>query len=208
MSIQRVDLWTGMLLTVALILQLTLYVQLNEQWGEFNSRALGVFIPLIAGVAIWSWIHVWLKHLPMDASTPSVRQQLKYTQILVAALFAAMPLQGLLARADVPLPNGAMGLVVIGAMFTILGNRTSKLRKNASVGIRNTWTLADDEVWLRTHRLLARVMVLGGIVLIAVALLRTNHQSVHAVIALFFIGLILVRFYSFCVYRRLHRSSQ
>ncbi len=144
----------------------------------------------------------------MDASTPSVRQHLKYTQILVAVLFAAMPLQGLLARGGVPMPSGTLGLVVVGVIFALLGNRISKLRKNASVGIRNTWTLADDEVWLRTHRLLSRVIVLGGFGLIAVALLRTSYHWVHASIALFVVGVLSVRFYSFLEYRRLHRTSQ
>ena len=207
MTTRRVDVWTGVLLLVALVLQLTLYLQFNAQPDGFNPTLPVMLVPPIAVAAIWLWIHVWIKHLPADASTPSVRRQLRYIQILVAAGIAAMPLHSVLTNIGIPMPRGVLGLVVIGALIVAFGNRMSKLRKNASVGIRNTWTLADDEVWLRTHRLLGRVLVGGGTSLIAVALLRADYQWAHAAVAALVAALLAVRFYSFWVYRQLNPTQ-
>ncbi|HMC92889.1 MAG TPA: SdpI family protein, partial [Allosphingosinicella sp.] len=40
----------------------------------------------------------------------------------------------------------------IGAMFVLIGNQLGKSRSMYLVGIRTPWTLASEEVWIRTHR--------------------------------------------------------
>src|SRR5262249_13952430 len=50
----------------------------------------------------------------------------------------------------------------VGVMFSVLGNWMGKIRRNFYVGIRTPWTLANDEVWERTHRSGGKVMMLIG----------------------------------------------
>ena len=40
-------------------------------------------------------------------------------------------------------------------LFIIIGNVMGRIRPTFFVGIRTPWTLADDEVWRKTHRLAA-----------------------------------------------------
>ncbi|WP_143156899.1 SdpI family protein [Thermosyntropha lipolytica] len=49
-------------------------------------------------------------------------------------------------------------------MFILIGNFMGQFRHNYFVGIKTPWTLADEDVWQKTHRLGARVWVIGGIV--------------------------------------------
>jgi uncharacterized membrane protein len=42
-----------------------------------------------------------------------------------------------------------------------------KVERNWWVGLRTPWTLANDEVWLRSNRFGGRLMIVGGLVLIA-----------------------------------------
>lgn len=69
----------------------------------------------------------------------------------------------------VPVVRAVMGGV--GALFMVLGNFLGKTTPNFFVGIRVPWTLADNEVWAKTHRLAGWLFVLAGIVTIAVAVL-------------------------------------
>jgi len=45
-----------------------------------------------------------------------------------------------------------------------------KLTKNFFVGIRTPWTLANDEVWLRTHRLGGKLFAVAGLGIVVSAL--------------------------------------
>jgi uncharacterized membrane protein len=88
----------------------------------------------------------------------------------------------------------------MGGLFIVLGNLMSKTSKNFFVGIRTPWTLANDEVWLRTHRFGGKVFAVVGLLLIAVAALRGSIMSV--IVGAVLAGLI-PWFYSYFQYRRL-----
>lgn len=57
-------------------------------------------------------------------------------------------------------------LLVVSVLFMALGNYMNTIQPNYFIGIRTPWTLQDNEVWRKTHRLGARVWVLGGATLV------------------------------------------
>lgn len=69
----------------------------------------------------------------------------------------------------------------LGLLFIAIGNVLGQVRFNYFVGVRTPWTLADEAVWRRTHRLAAKVWVLGGLVCLVLAPFRT----LWAVVAFF-----------------------
>ncbi|WND03989.1 SdpI family protein [Temperatibacter marinus] len=62
-------------------------------------------------------------------------------------------------------------LVAMSLMFLIMGNYISKTRSNFFIGIRTPWTLTSETVWVKTHRLAARLMVPVSMVVLILALL-------------------------------------
>lgn len=71
-----------------------------------------------------------------------------------------------------------------GVLLIAVGNYLGKARRNAIVGLKTPWTLADDTVWDRTHRFTGMGMVLGGLVLIVLALVLKDSVAIGAAIAL------------------------
>jgi uncharacterized membrane protein len=69
----------------------------------------------------------------------------------------------------------------VGAMFVLIGNQLGKSRSMYLVGIRTPWTLASEEVWIRTHRLGGKLMVLGGLLMIVAAFLPLPSGLLAAV---------------------------
>lgn len=57
-----------------------------------------------------------------------------------------------------------------GAVMIVTGNVAGKIRANTSFGVRTPWTLADAEVWDRTHRFYGVLSVLCGVVLVLLPL--------------------------------------
>ncbi|WP_322821750.1 SdpI family protein [Chloroflexus sp.] len=47
-------------------------------------------------------------------------------------------------------------------LIVVLGNELGRVTPNYFVGIRTPWTLADPDVWRKTHRVGARLFVAGG----------------------------------------------
>jgi uncharacterized membrane protein len=59
----------------------------------------------------------------------------------------------------------------IGLLFMLIGNQLGKSRSMYIMGIRTPWTLASEEVWIKTHRLGGKLMVPGGLLMLLAALL-------------------------------------
>lgn len=53
-----------------------------------------------------------------------------------------------------------------GALFIVLGNVMPRARPNWLFGIRTPWTLTNDRVWERTHRLGGLLFVIAGVILV------------------------------------------
>jgi uncharacterized membrane protein len=70
-----------------------------------------------------------------------------------------------------------------GALLALIGNTMGRLRRNSWAGIRLPWTLNDDEIWRRTHRVGARAFVLAGIVTMLAALVLNGPAVFVCVMA-------------------------
>ena len=61
--------------------------------------------------------------------------------------------------------------VLICLLFILMGNMMGKIKHNYFFGIRTPWTLADPDVWNRTHRLGGRLWFIIGVLLLPCCLL-------------------------------------
>ncbi|MGM0525590.1 MAG: SdpI family protein [Pseudomonadota bacterium] len=91
--------------------------------------------------------------------------------------------------------SGALGLLLL-----LTGNYFGKLRKNFFIGIRTPWTLANEEVWNRTHRLAGWLFVLAGLVLFISAFLTT---SIWLILPAILIAALVPAGYSLWIYKRI-----
>jgi uncharacterized membrane protein len=108
-----------------------------------------------------------------------------------------------LAAIGTPLPLDRIVTAGLGGLFVVLGNFMGKMRKNFFIGIRTPWTLASDEVWLRTHRLGGRVFVLAGAGMITAGL---SGAGAGAVLPLGLAAGLIPAVYSYVIYRKIERG--
>jgi uncharacterized membrane protein len=91
--------------------------------------------------------------------------------VTVMAGMVALHVVSLLASSGHSLRIGAAISVVLGVMLTALGNWLGKVRRNFYLGIRTPWTLANDAVWEKTHRLGGKLFVVVGVASVLAGLL-------------------------------------
>lgn len=64
----------------------------------------------------------------------------------------------------------------LGAMLAMGGNQLGKSRSMYLIGFRTPWTLASEEVRIKTDRLAGKLMVGGGLVMFAAAALAIPFE--------------------------------
>ena len=91
----------------------------------------------------------------------------------------------------------------LGVVLVLIGNQLGKSRSMYLIGIRTPWTLASEEVWVKTHRLGGRLMVAGGILMIVAALLPLPSGLLATIlVATVILAAGVPVIYSFLLWRR------
>jgi uncharacterized membrane protein len=97
----------------------------------------------------------------------------------------------------------------IGLMLAMIGNQLGKSRSMYLVGIRTPWTLASEEVWIKTHRLGGKLMILAGIAIAGAALLPLSPTTVAIVFGTAIgVAAVIPIVYSYLLWRRERRGDQ
>ncbi|MDF2678564.1 MAG: hypothetical protein K0Q97_2917 [Bacillota bacterium] len=88
----------------------------------------------------------------------------------------------------------------VGLLFAIIGNSMPKFKQNFYAGIRTSWTLADDDVWFKTHRLGGKIWFIGGILMMISTILPDVLKTIvfFTVVALIVLVPII---YSYIIYK-------
>ncbi|MEB2274229.1 SdpI family protein [Bacillus sp. ILBB4] len=68
--------------------------------------------------------------------------------------------------------------IMAGLVFIIIGNYLQRVRSNYFMGIRTPWTLSNETVWKKTHRLSGKLFFIGGLLILISAFLPDGYKSV------------------------------
>jgi uncharacterized membrane protein len=91
----------------------------------------------------------------------------------------------------------------VGAMLAVIGNQLGKSRSMYLIGLRTPWTLASEEVWIRTHRLGGKLMMAAGVIIVAAAALAVPPEAMMIVmLAVVAAAAAIPVVYSYLLWRR------
>ncbi len=99
------------------------------------------------------------------------------------------------------LPFVEILIVLMGILFIALGNYMPKCKQNYTFGIKLPWTIADEEVWNKTHRLAGFLWTVAGVVVLATAFLK----SFVLFISITVVVVVVPSVYAFVLYRKIHK---
>lgn len=171
--------------------------------GEVNGsmpKQKGAFIiPLVAGLILILMIALAPK-ATRESESSSLRRVYPATVAAIAAFLLYMTIMILLVGAGTHLDIQAYTWIGAGILFMIVGNSLGKITQNGVVGIRTPWTLANEEVWSRTHRLGGWLFVLAGLVTTIAGML--GHGKIVGLAALVAASTVSVG-YSYVISRHL-----
>jgi uncharacterized membrane protein len=98
-------------------------------------------------------------------------------------------------------------LALIGFLFIFLGNLLPKVPKNFFIGIKTPWTLSNEVIWDKTHRLGGIMFVVAGFVMIKKSFVLThNHLYQNTLTVCVFALLLYPLLHSFILYKKLGKG--
>ena len=92
--------------------------------------------------------------------------------------------------------------VLVALVLAFIGNLMNNLKPNYFLGIRTPWTLEDESIWIKTHRLASKIWFAGG--LLAALLVALLSQPLGTTI---FVGMVIIMalvpvVYSFILFKQ------
>jgi len=143
----------------------------------------------------------------IDPRQDNINRSAPFIKMMLFALI------GLFALIQVVIASYGLGIhlqaqrIIMGscaAMFLITGNYLPKTRPNFFFGIRTPWTLSNDEIWVKTHRLAGYATVAAGVVILGISLLGpTGRDTLHLEIGVAVAAGIVPIIYSYLLWRAL-----
>lgn len=90
---------------------------------------------------------------------------------------------------------------IISILFIAIGNYLTTVRPNYFVGIKTPWTLANETVWKKTHRISGRLWVASGVLGLIAVIFNTRLGSIIS-LGLIIGTAIFSMFYSWWIYHK------
>lgn len=199
-----------LLIVLPLIVGFAVYDQLPEElpthWnarGEVDGTmpkmvALLVFpaIMLFSNAIFWA-----LPYIDQKKSLENSQKPLQVIQISSTLLVSVLSICTILIGLGYELDIATIVPIGVLLLFLVLGNFMGKIRPNAFMGIRTPWTMQNEEIWHKTHRLSGWVWVGMSLGLIGLRFLLSSEVFIFLFIAGIATMVLIPVIYSFLLSR-------
>jgi len=182
--------------------QMPIHFDFKGQPNGYGSRLTYVILPL--GIYLLMFVLPLID--PKKANYEIFRQSYFKLRVILGLFFAAMTILIIYNQLH-PMENMKLLLpILVYFLFTVLGNYLGTIKPNYFVGIKVPWTLNNDEVWTKTHRMAGKLWFWGGLLGITLTLIIQN-----AFVALIPISLICALapiVYSYLIYQKIVKEMK
>ncbi|MHB1420346.1 MAG: SdpI family protein [Bacillota bacterium] len=200
--------WMAGLLIAGFLIYPQLPEQVPSHWnvrGEvdaYSSRVFGAFFAQGLSIGIYLLMLLIPSIDPKRENYSRFAGAYRFLRWGFVLFFSGMFIVTNMVALGYQLDVGLIVKAAVSVLMIIIGNVMGQLRHNDFVGIKTPWTLANEEVWQRTHRLGGKIWVLGGLLMLALSPVQARWGAV-----LFFILVVAMAIvptvYSYIIYRRL-----
>ena len=182
-----------------------IHFNVSGEVDQYGNKSVLIIAPII--ILLLQWVGV------VDAHFKNKKSPLKQPYVKVISWVCA----SVSFAISIMMYNAAIGKlmtvhrtlpIIIGVLFVIMGNLMPKFQKNKFVGLRVKWTLADSDIWFKTHRLCSRIAVVTGFTTMILGAFENAAITFPIMCGLVIITVLIPTVYSYVLYKRLVRSDE
>ena len=142
----------------------------HGQVDAYGPKWMGTLLLPFVLIVLWGLLRGLPSIDPRRANYAKMQGTYDLVVNLVLTLVAVIHLIVLAATLGIGAPWARLIPVVAGLAFIVLGNALPRARPNWWFGIRTPWTLSNDRVWERTHRVGGYLMAMAGFAIAAASM--------------------------------------
>ncbi|NLT94952.1 MAG: SdpI family protein [Clostridia bacterium] len=205
-----------LILIIQLIAAIIIYPYMPDQvpthWNmrgeidDYSSKEFGTFFLPLMNIGLYV-LFLALPHLdPKKANYDKFHGSYRLIRFATHIFFTFMFFITAAVSLGYSVDVGLWISVGVALLFIVMGNIMGRVRHNYFVGFRYPWTLANEEVWRKTHRFGSKAMVIGGVLaLVGVVLTQDTARFIVLMVGLF-IPTIITTVYSYLVFKNIEKS--
>lgn len=178
--------------------QLPLHWNVKGEVDGYGSRARAAWLLPALALVMWGV----MRFLPtVDPRAKNYEKFGPTYDLVIDALItflAALHVVVLGAALGWPIAVQRVMPVILGLLFIVFGNVLPRARPNWWFGIRTPWTLSNDRVWERTHRVGGYLLMGAGVVCVASAFIPGVASGIVALssIAVSVVGSVIYSYFA------------
>jgi uncharacterized membrane protein len=143
---------------------------LQGQVNGWQPRGRAAFLMPIVLLVLWGLMRGLPAIDPRRANYAKFQPTYDFVVNAVLTVLALIHLAVIGAALGAPISIHRLVPIAFGVMLIAIGNQLPRARPNWWFGIRTPWTLSNDRVWERTHRVGGYLMAAAGAAIIIGAL--------------------------------------
>ncbi|MCB2359694.1 SdpI family protein [Clostridium estertheticum] len=177
------------------------------QVDGYGSRFFGAFGLAFINLAMYL-LFIALPYIdPKGKNYKDFQSTYQYLKYLLIILFLGIEVTTLLIGTGVAINITIIIQIMVSLLFILLGNVMGRFKFNYFVGIKTPWTLANEEVWRKTHRMAAPIWVIGGILNILLTVTKVNFSWLGFIIIVA-VNSIVPTVYSYIIYHKIVNENK
>jgi uncharacterized membrane protein len=181
----------------------------NGQVNGYGPKWLGTFLYPLMSAGIYILVRALLAAGPRLGGREATAANLRITKLVIVGVLLLMLIIQLATLAQTLGAGFDLMQIVtlaLSLLFIFLGNYMGKIRRNFWVGIRTPWSIANDVVWERTHRVGGWLFVVVGLIGILCSFVPALY--LWGLMVPLLIVVVFLCFYSYYCYQQQTQSGQ
>lgn len=214
LSIIKRDWYILLLIVASLLAGLYFYPQLPEKmpthWnihGEvdgWSGKNFAVwFFPLV-NLGLYFMMILLPKIDPRKANYTRFAGSYRVIRILLIVFLTGIYCVTIISGLGYDIKVDTIVKVSVSLLILVFGNYMGKFQHNYFVGIRTPWTLANEEVWRKTHRMAGPLWAGAGVLGIVLSFIPGTWAS-RTLFASYLVIAFLPMVYSYILYRQIEK---
>jgi len=184
--------------------QIPTHFGMNGQPDDYSGKAFGLLLLPVINAAMYLLFKVLPQIDPRGKNYKLFGEKYRVIQLILHTFFTFLFFLIAFYSLGYRFNFSLVMLYAMLAFFLLLGNYMGNVRPNYFIGVRTPWTLSNEEVWQRTHRLTSKIWVFGSLAM----MLLLPFVSQPEYFLLPFVGVIslIPIVYSYVIYTKLKNN--
>lgn len=167
------------------------HFNLEGQADAWSDKSTLLWLPGVMGLGIYVLMLI-VPYLDPKGRIQQMGNKYHSLRIILSLFFSAISCYILYVSSRGNMESPQMIIALMGLLFAVLGNYFQTMRPNYFIGIRTPWTLENEEVWKKTHRLAGKLWLGGGLIIAVLAFFLKTNSTLAIIFGSLLVIMVLV----------------